>query len=408
MSKPIVKEQGIYLKLTWNEEGIIISVSRIHAHKDGRVTGEILITTTASEKNHIHQAQLNFTASNTRRQLAKQLSEKYPKIKWDDMMEQLVKITLDWQRKGEPVTELSSDEPAPPLEYLLYPLIPKDAPTQLWGDGGTGKSLISLLCGICVSKAWYDNPFGFLVPELPTTTLILDWETDQNTTHRRLNYLSKGLGLERAFINYRFCDKPLSDDLEQIMETIINLDAKFLILDSIGKACAGDLNSSEIATRFSSALRQLRTTVLLINHTSKNSEGGKTAFGSVFFRNYARSEWNIKKQQEDDEDVIDIGLFHTKSNDSKLFKPLGFHIEFQNDRTIITPRNASDIRAILGEETIEQLIRKELKQPMTYKEIAKCIGRDSNVTRQTLNRMEKKNIVAHSEGKWGLIYNNIL
>ena len=77
MSKPSITESlGGYV-FTWTDELITIKVSRMDIHKDGRVTGELLITTEAKDFNTVlhPQTQFNFSADRTRKELIKSLTE---------------------------------------------------------------------------------------------------------------------------------------------------------------------------------------------------------------------------------------------------------------------------------------------------------------------------------------------
>jgi hypothetical protein len=75
----------------------------------------------------------------------------------------------------------------PPRRWIVPDLIPDDTPTMLSGDGGTGKSWITLQ--LAVARALACDWLG-LLPE-PGSTLVLSAEADLNEMHRRLDSILK-------------------------------------------------------------------------------------------------------------------------------------------------------------------------------------------------------------------------
>jgi len=81
VSVPTITENGIGTFLFAWEEGIRIEASRLRNHSDGRVTGELLITTSkpGTKAPHLHRAQFNFTSTTARDRLAHSLDGRYAK-----------------------------------------------------------------------------------------------------------------------------------------------------------------------------------------------------------------------------------------------------------------------------------------------------------------------------------------
>ena len=80
------------------------------------------------------------------------------------------------------------------------------------------------------------------------------------------------MNVDPFYIKYRSCALPLYQDLEQIKEAIDYYGANLLIIDSLGLASGGEPKETEPALKFFAALRQLKTTSLILGHNSKNSE----------------------------------------------------------------------------------------------------------------------------------------
>ena len=86
-----------------------------------------------------------------------------------------------------------------------------------------------------------------------------------------------------------------------------------VIIDSLGASVGADLNATEPAFQFFTALRQLPVTPLIIAHTAKDiNNKRKTVYGNAYYSNEARVTWEITKQQEPDSSELTISLFNRK------------------------------------------------------------------------------------------------
>lgn len=411
LSQPEVIREDAGLKIVWKDENILATVTRINAHTDGRIIGELLLKTNNSGKNsHLHRApMLNFTSSIARKNLAKVVSERYSgTVQWNDLIEQVSEYTINFVREGEPVVELWNTDQIPPLEYQVWPIVLKDDITAIYGDGGSGKSLLALLLGIMSMYPEHDYGLGLVPQDKSVRILYLDWETNRNSMLRRLARLCHGCGVKLAYINYRRCFIPLADDMEQVKDYIRKCGATMLIIDSVGLAAGGDIGKPEQAIRFMAAVRSANLTTILINHVTKEKESSKTQIGSVYFRNLARGEWYVKSNKDELTKDIDVGLFHTKMNDDEFSKPLGFHFHFENDAIKVTKQSVETIKEILDEMNLSEKILACLKRgAMNAKEIAEETGTKEPIVRSTCDRMEKKNMIVKIKQNgiisWGLI-----
>ena len=153
------------------------------------------------------------------------------------------------------------------------------------------------------------------------------------------------MGLPPFPISYLRCNSPLADNIEQIQKRMAKAGAEVLIIDSLAPAVGGDITkSTELPLRFNAALRQLKCSSLIIGQTSKDKDGKhKSVFGSAFFEYYARNIFELRKVQEEGEDIIDIALFNTFCNLGRRQPPMGFRVNFDKaeagieiERTAIT------------------------------------------------------------------------
>jgi hypothetical protein len=63
-----------------------------------------------------------------------------------------------------------------------------------------------------------------------------------------------------------------------------------VIVDSLGQACGGDINTAESVIRMTNAIRKLGVPVLGIHHSNKQG----LPYGSVYIRNHARLMWQAQ------------------------------------------------------------------------------------------------------------------
>jgi len=393
---------------SWDKEKITIEVSRLHNHSDGRVTGEIAISTSMPGYSpHLHQAQFNFAATRSRTELARALDERYGKLAdWHTVLEQLCVYTLDRVRKGEPVVELTTGEDISPPQYFLEPVIIKNYPTIIFGDPGTAKSTVALIFAQIMAQPWNHFDLDLVLPDREISSLYLDYETDADTVTWILTKLQRGMNAPQLRLKYRHCALPLSQDVDQIHRHIHESKAELIIIDSLGLACGGDLKEPASALSFFSALRQLKTTSLILAHTSKHPETKrKTVFGSIFFEAQARSIWEIWKRQDMGEDEMDVALFHRKPPPfQKLCQPVGMHIEFGPDTIKVSaarPRTISEFLAGLSTQMqIEELLK---HGAMSAKEIMDALELSRQAVDHAIKRLKDKRKIVKVNDKWGLV-----
>jgi len=412
VSVPTITENGIGTFLFAWEEGIRIEASRLRNHSDGRVTGELLITTSkpGTKYPHLHRAQFNFTSTTARDRLAHSLDGRYAETDWLTILEQLCVYTLDRIRQGEPLLNLWQQDglyEAP--RYLIDPLLVEDYPTVIYGDPGSFKSSIGLYIYACLLLPWSDNPLSLGTNLESTKVVYLDWETEPKTTRWQLYRIERGMNLPTIPLVYRRCGLPLAEDIEAIQRAIQEAQAKVGIIDSLGLACGGELKEAAPAIAFFTALRQLKITSLILAHTAKNPETKhRSIYGSVFFEAQARSVWEIKKVQEVGEDEIDVALFHRKPPPFQRLHPaIGMNVKFTPDSISIKQQEVKTVRefiAALGTQAqIESLLTHE---PLDTKSLMETLGISRNATDIALKKLrDKKRIIKLESGKWGLAAN---
>lgn len=403
--KPTITETGNSIRYDWEGTHVSVHVSRVREHTDGRVTAELRTTTSApGYAPHLDQRSVNLLTSKTG--FAKELALVF-EADWPSMLEQVKVYTLEWVRRGEPVTELWGEDEAEPPTYLIEPLIVEGYPNVVFGDPGCFKSGLAVIVATVLTLPWRNNPLMWQEPIEPTKCLYLDWETDRKTvnwTHARLN---RGHSIPGFAIHYRRCFAPLYSDIEAITELADSCEAKVVIIDSLGMASGSDdLNNSATATNFYRGLRQLNRTSIILAHNAKDRERKeRTIYGNQYFTAQARNIWEVRKVQETGDDSLDLGLFHRKAPPFARFAhPVGMHIEFQGNSITVKAQEPKTVADFVAQMSLNQQIRELLihEGAMTIDEITERIGGNKDSIRVTLNRMKSKDVVVKVGERWGI------
>jgi hypothetical protein len=219
------------------------------------------------------------------------------------------------------------------VEYLINPIVPAGSPVVLFADGSSGKSYLSMRWAIAVAGG---PPF----PGMPTRrgpVLFIDYEDTAEAFKFRINRLlaaadcdPDALDLPIHYWNARGI--PLPDQIDAIRRKVERDGIVFVIVDAAADACGGEPEKAEIALRYFNALSRLPDGVatLTIAHVTNIAakNGADRPFGSAYWHNRPRRTWTVVRVQEEESDIVDIGLYCKKTNDSRKPKPLGLRLTF--------------------------------------------------------------------------------
>ena len=319
---------GIY-SLEWPNIHISASVSRFKEDSNHELRAEVWVQSARpNSAGHMKQGRVILTSPSNRKTFAKALEDRDPEVDWDKVVEQLSVAVLEEWRIGVPAVQITGDllqNVDPEQKWLVEPLIQYGHPTLLYGKGSSGKSWMAQYLSVLIHEGLSRS--GLTVEQ--STVLYLDWETDLNEITSRILMLRQGMGLspeQDSGVWYKFMSQGLAADIAEIMALVKEHNIRFIVLDSLGSACMGEPESAEVVLRMFMALRSLGVTSLCIDHTNK--EG--SLFGSVYKFNNSRQIFEAKKEQGEDEASLEFALFHRKANNSKLVKPLGWLLSFDN------------------------------------------------------------------------------
>ena len=410
MIPPTVDQKGGVFRIGW-QEGVHAIVDRFHEDAKYTVTAEVslymnLENTPEMNTGHIHQARVNLTSTPAKKTLARALEERmvgHAFVDWSALVEQLCVGVLRAYRQGEPVKQLKGKAPPSEYHYQLNPILPKSAPTILYGPGGLGKSYLAVYFALLIQS---ELPMTGLWPT-QGNVLYLDYEDGDDELQQRVYAIKQGLGSigEDVAIHYRYCHQVLASEIPEIQRLCAELDISMIVVDSLGGATAGMVNDSETNTRFFNAIRSMRVTCLIIDHVSKEG-GDKGPIGSVFKYNRARSVWEMKKNQEEGDAFSKVALYHRKMNGGKIQKPLGYELQFEGDpanKVTITKIDPKKDVSLSQFASLPDKIEAVLDNgAMNTTDLAEEIGAKLDHVRVTLSR-NRQRFIRLQDGTWGVL-----
>ena len=338
-----------------------------------------------------------------------------PEMAWESIVETLADRALNTQ-KSHVDPEMVGGAPivAERPRYQVYPILRSRQPTTLWGDSGQGKSWLAIYLSALVEHGQTHNG---LVADLGRV-LYLDWETSREMVEERVAAVKAGLGdlIDPDWeLRYQRETRPLVDLITDLEKYVQREEIELVIVDSVGLALGGQFNDGEVVLRMFEAIRQLDTTTLLVDHQGKGEDGAdRGAIGSSYKKHMSRSVWELRGA-EGPNDSRRIGLYHRKTNYSRLHKAFGLSLTVHEDENEIA-RSAVFERVDVREDadlsaglSVPQRIMDYLRSGgKTVAEISEDLGIQQPAARLALNRLGNAEKVTQLDGsgqrggRWGL------
>ncbi len=403
---PDIADLGNGYSVYWTEYNIRFLVEYLTRQTQGIMSE---FTVLDGDKTLCEGVRVNLNSGDKSR-VAKKVHEYDGRLKlsdWTRLIESTAVLVLRRYREGEPLRLLTVDTPVDQLTYQLNPLVFAQKPTILYGDGGLGKSSFALLCGCLVSRG--ETVAG--ISAVPGRVLYLDYEDSWDVHVRRMQAIAFcHPNLKAADIRYQAHAEPIWNILPSLLRLVQVERITFLILDSLAAATCGD-SSAEAATKAFRALRMLNVGSLVLAHIPKATEQQQEAgiYGSVFFKNFARSTWELRKEQEVGADESILGLFNRKSNLSRLHPPLGLRVR-QNATNTFIHYEAYDLtqtvelaKGLPVASRIRNLLEEKEGNLCTAKDIAEALEIPLGTVKTTLSRHNKikwNSVGEGREAKW--------
>ena len=349
----------------------------------------------------LHFSSQNLLSSSWRKGLAAALAQKFH-TDWAELIDDLC-VAVVQEYRTPPRAVLLWDIPEDDLRpvWHLEPILPLGVPTVLYGDGGTGKSLLAMGLAAQIASGKPVIPGTQPVPQdLVGPVVYLDWEDDPDEHRRRLARICEGHGIDgRPPVHYIRMVQPLAGAASDVAQQVEELGAVALVLDSLAHAAGSDPWRDEPNLEVFRALRSIGKTALVITHVSKidlRDREDQRPYGTVFVRNAGRNAWWVQQGRIYDEERTDwaVVLTHHKSN--RVGRQKQMFIRIRVGRVIrfepMSPEEAVqegvpvEIRGV-----ILDLLRR--RHGITHVQIAEELQLDPERVRSILRRMRDQGLL---------------
>ena len=233
-----------------------------------------------------------------------------------------------------------SDREVPDRHFLVPGLIPDCCVTSLYGDGGSGKTLLALWLMVCMASRGARPWLGERVAGWKSVGLFS--EDDEHELVRRLQRICAaedlsfdaiapmisalpGVGMDTVIAGYADTGElVITPLLYALIERVKSEGAHLLVIDYAASVFGGNeidrWQVSEFMRRLNSLARDNDISILLLGHPSQSGmAGGRGTSGSTAWRNQSRSflHLTVDDTQDDAEGRRLLTLTHSKSNYSR-------------------------------------------------------------------------------------------
>ena len=225
----------------------------------------------------------------------------------------------------------------PPRRWLVDGWIPMNAVTMISGDGGLGKSLVSMqLATACaIGQPWLGQH------TMSCRALGIWCEDDADELHRRQDSINRHYGVgfgdlehlawvsrpgaDSVMMNFRYDVGEATEFYQSVHNLAADTGAQLVVLDSLHDLFAGNENIRPQARQFVNLLRALAMdiegAVVLCSHPSQSGlASGTGSSGSTAWNNTVRSRLYLTKPSADEGAIVDDAervLRRVKSNYSR-------------------------------------------------------------------------------------------
>jgi hypothetical protein len=406
---------GLGYSATFTQQGVFLTIDHLR-RSGGELRAEILVEAgIPSIPHHLYWGGLILSSGSNRDKLVKTLEKRTNGlgIDWDGIIEVVCRKVALAERQGEPFSTAGDMEgDTGGSDALIANFAPRLESTTIWGDGGVGKSMLTLALGIGV-KAGIEVVPGFS-PLVQGNVLYLDWEASRARLDSRIKRICKGAGIKPVVIGYRRCTVPLVDQVEEVLRYCQSEGVVLVIIDSVEMAMNGTgggdgSNPNDKVIALHSALRLLGTTNILIDHINAASRGKETTagkpMGGVFKTNLARMAFELRRGTDPVQpNQMNLGLFNIKRNDDgQLMKAVGLKVTFGEDWTKYERDGITDGALMAGLSIRERMVAALREhQPMANKQLAEIVGAAQLTVNGILSRENGTTFTKLASGGWAL------
>lgn len=378
-------------RYTWEDLNVSVEFGALAATKfgGGYETEMIVECQIPNYPKRLHgPVRYNLLSTQSRQQVVAYMQRRLPDVNWAEIFETASRLVIESFRTGSTVMRLVDAPPPPGGRYALPPMLVNDAATCIFADGGVGKSLFALAATCAL--AGDDAVFAGMASPVQHRVAYLDWEWDAWQHRERMMQLCGDRAYDLADrVFYRRCQGPLADMVDSLKRMIDEHGITYVVIDSVGAACAGEPEAAKNAMAFYDATRSLGCGSLWLAHIAKDGSTWKP-FGSVFWHNNARATWYLEKKQDTGQDCYTVGAYQRKSNIGKLEKPMAFEVGFVADRIHILSQDIGTIPELSrGLPLKDQIAGVLATGQRTVDEIAELLEQPRETIRVRLSEMKR-------------------
>lgn len=328
----------------WPDLELRIELQRVNDDAKGEIA---VYHQNADGSDILKYSRINLLDSRGVDQLVKSLgTNNAEEIDWQRVMTFVTARTLQALRNSITVENINCLPVNKALTWCLFPLLPENEPTTIFGPGGKCKSLLADLAAVIVHSGVRVPGLSYLRAPKRGNVLILDWERTTELHRQRISAIKKAFGAgDEGEIYYIKCEHPISTMIDAMVKKVSDLDIELVIVDSQMAATAGmgsSRSDAEVSGEYYNCIRRFNCTTLTIDHTTKAGasaagvESDDSPFGSIVKYNRATSVYRIESDQDSESDIIAVQLRHTKFNLGRRQASRGIEIEFVNEGDQLT------------------------------------------------------------------------
>ena len=357
--EPMIEEKGSGYVVTWPSQNVVMQI------KDIKPKGFKAQVAVLLNDQPVHRSNPTFNSVSGLDAFIRKLNKRRPPedygVDWEQLVEDMSGIVIDTVRKAPAAIKIRDIDLSDGVAWKIDNVVVENSCTLIWADGGTGKSMFATFLSVLAQQAYMDYSQHGLVIE-PSNVLYLDFETNANEIGNRVRMIHAGLGIDSpdiehttSNITYQKLVGNLTDHEDYVRDLIYENDINMVVIDSMGRAISGELNSEESVIPFFATVEKLKTTVLLISHANKQGD----LFGSAFTNNSARLVWEAKRSSSS-EAGMDFSLFCRKANNVPMQQPQSWGVEFKDGGVVYSRKDVFDTDDV-GELSYYQLVYNVLK-----------------------------------------------
>jgi hypothetical protein len=273
----------------------------------------------------------NLKSTNSTDTQIRSLNKRLDNYGWDRRLSMVEEHLQESAMVGEPTIDLSLVESPPPEKYAVWPFVEHDAHNIIGAHGGSTKSIMAMAIAISYSYGVPVLP-GTKVPLEPKAVLYLDYEASSAKAAYRRRQLLEGMHMseQSGKVYYKKMTSLIQDASREIQEIIMSRNIGLVIIDSVSRAVGGETSTENVVIPYFNTTSSWNVTILGIAHKAKDPESNGPA-GVAQWWNQARNYWEIEKEQAPGDSRVHVSIRHDKSNDSGLYEPMHYSVEFSNE-----------------------------------------------------------------------------